>query len=566
MIKNPKGERSSLENYTTTFRLVSSNYSRFIIHFLFISALFLLVAAVASYTPFLLREAANEVNKEQSSDFYLYASAYAICWTLASVLQNVKGIFSAGVLARSDAALQKTLMKHVFSYPHVSQRTIDPAVVAQDISRAAASFGAVTTAVFWTIAPILFEFFVSMGIIYRAIGAKFAFLFGACIVALAIISYVIALKNGDVHLRIYQTQNKVQAFVVERLGALFDVRMNNASTREEKLLDAHLNEAARVIWRSNLRMGIYLGCQALAIGVALGVFTAYSVSLNGAAKFTSGDFVMISGYVGMLTMQLRLLSGAFIELKRHQVALDLGVKYIKPQRFPSQGNTEINPATSENGQVVFSLHNVSLASADRLLFSDLSYRLHENRFVVISAPSGFGKTTLINSMLGLLPVCKGHIEFYGVEVNVESTLAVLEKVSIAPQAAHIFNDSLRFNLAYGCIEPPSDQRLRELLAALDYSGSFTETKHAMDLGERLGVGGRALSGGERQRLSIGRALLRDKRILILDEPTAFLDKDLAKKIIHYVAANVSTLIVITHDEEILAMADEVLRLAPYAAH
>lgn len=555
--------KSSLDNYRTTFKLVSSSYPSFSAHFLLISALFLFIAAVSSYTPFLLRQAANEIESENRHNFYLYASAYAVCWTLASVLQNIKGIFSAGVLARSDAALHRILMRHVFSYPHASQRLVDPGVVAQNIARAATSFSAVTIAAFWTIIPIFFEFLFSMVIIFKAIGGLFALLFGVCIGLLAFISYFIAVKNGDVHLRIYNAQNRVQGFVVERLGALFDIRVNNAVVREQKLLDTYLDDSAKAIWRSNLKMGAYLGCQALAIGAVLGLFTAYSINLNDSAEFTNGDFVMIAGYVGMLTMQLRFLSGAFIELKRHQVALALGMTYIRPKEFELQKEPCEKASKLENDRIVFSLRDVSLAFSERLLFSGLSFDFRESRFVAIAAPSGSGKTTLINAMLGLLPVSAGRIEFKGTDVNLLSTHGVMEKVSIAPQSTHIFNDSLRFNLTYGCDELASDRELLELLTVLDYSESFNEEVEPIKLDEKLGVGGRVLSGGERQRLSIGRALLRGREILILDEPTAFLNKELAKKIIQYVARSVPTLIVITHDEDVVAMADEVLTLTPY---
>lgn len=564
MTGQDSNEMSLLTSYLDTFRLVLSRYPRFFIHFLLISTLFLSVAAVASYTPFLLRQAANEVGKAQTFGFYFYALAYAACWTLAGVLQNVKGIFSAGVLARSDAALHKMLMRHVFACSHSEQKAVDPGVVAQDISRAAVSFSAVTTAAFWTIVPIFFEFIVSMAIIQHAVGWRFAWLFGACVALLAFVSWCIASRSGNFHSAIFRAQNKAQGFMVERLGALHEIRANNALVREEQRLDGHLDETAAVIWRANLRMGAYLGAQALAIGAVLGVFTAYSVRLNNASNFTNGDFVMIAGYVGALTMQLRLLSGALIELKRHQIALGLGLKYLGKKGAWRGRAPDFGSVSGRVGETIFSLHQVGVCVAGRDLFSNLTHRFMRGRFSVISAPSGFGKTTLIHSLLGFVPVCEGRIEFCGVEVGAGSTHAILESVALAPQSAHIFNDSLRFNLSYGCPQPVADGKLLELLRALDYAGSATDAREPVDLGEALGAGGRALSGGERQRLSIARAVLRNKSVLILDEPTAFLDKALAQKIIAYLAARVPTLIVVTHDEDIVAVADDVLRLGPYA--
>jgi len=71
----------------------------------------------------------------------------------------------------------------------------------------------------------------------------------------------------------------------------------------------------------------------------------------------------------------------------------------------------------------------------------------------------------------------------------------------------------------------------------------------------VGEGGRPLSGGERQRISIGRALLRKKSVLILDEPTASLDRETSRKIIAGIRKVVPTIIMVTHDPELILMGD-----------
>ncbi|MFM9923615.1 ABC transporter ATP-binding protein [Variovorax sp. H27-G14] len=539
--------------------------ARFTLHFAAISIAFLLVAAISSCTPFLLRQAANEIANPQLSGFYAYALAYAACWTLANVLQNIKGIFSAGVLAKANAALNKLLLKNVIHSRYSSQRKIDAGVVAQDIVRATQSLSSITTSLFWTVLPIVFEFFISIGIIRSSIGNAFAILFALCILALSFVSYVIAAKSGDLHSSIYSSQNKLQGFMVERLGALLEVRLNNAAAREEVLADTHLAHTVQTIWRANLRMGLYLGAQALAIGVVLGVFTSYSVKLNSAANFTSGDFVMIAGYTGMLTMQLRFLSAALIELKRQQVALKFGSEYLQPaSKTTAAMATGAAIDFSDDEHPLFRLENVLLAVEKKVLVFNLSHDFKTNRFTVISAPSGTGKSTLVQSMLGLLPVNAGTIKHCGRLVDQNSTDDILKNVAVASQFPCIFNASLRFNLNYGCNVPPPDAVLHEMLHALDYLTKKNGIEVSIDLDDQLGAGGRSLSGGEKQRISIARALLRNKNALVLDEPTAHLDQELARKLILYIASRTKTLIVITHDPEITKIAHDVLVLAPPA--
>lgn len=558
-----EGLAATSKDYIFAFKLIRARYPNFLYHFSIVSILFLFTSALSSYAPYLLRQAANGVGDLKGFGFYFYASAYAICWTFVGVLQNIKGIFSAGILARSDAALNKVLLKSIINSPYSWQKKIDIGVVSQDISRAAQSFSSITTSLFWMIIPIFFEFVISIAIINSAIGGRFALLFGGCILMLSFASYFIASKSGSIHSSIFSSQNSLQSFVVERLGALLEIRLNAAKEREDSLADSYLGDLVKTIWSANLRMGIYLGGQALAIGLVLGVFTIYSAGLNSNGNLSSGDFVMIAGYVGLLSMQLRFLSGALIELKRQQVALRRGLNYVTPEALARPSASEQLPVASD--QTFFELNEIFVAIEDRELISNLSYKFKKEAFTVIAAPSGVGKTTLIHSMLGLLPVSSGVVNFRGRAIDQYSSDEILKYVSVAPQIPRIFNDSLRFNLTYGCEAHVSDQVLIEMLSLLEYAPATLDENGLPNLEELLGAGGRTLSGGEIQRVAIGRALLQNKEAIILDEPTSHLNQELARRIIDSILARQKTLIVITHDQEIIEMAQELLVLPSLAS-
>lgn len=548
----------TIKDYLLAFRSIRALYPEFPLQFALVSILFLLISFTSSYTPLFLRQATNEVGAK-GQEFYIYAVAYAACWTLENVLQNVKGIFSAGVLARTDAALSKTFFCALSNYPYLEKRKIDPGTVASDIDRGAMAFSSITSSFFWAIVPLIVEFLSALTIIYITIGAKFSMLFGTCIFSLAFISYSIASRSGNIHSSIFTAQNNVHSYLVERLGALPDFGPNLSVAREEKIIDAHLSRFVSVVRTANLKMGLYLGLQALAIGVVLGIFTIYSVHLNASVQFTSGDFAMIAGYIGMLTAQLRHLSGALIELRRNQVALATGLKYLSSENsLAPVGPREISPQKLHPCPV-FLVSAIDLKIGDRPLLRKFSCIFEKNKTTVISAPSGTGKTSLVLAMLGMIPYSEGRIDFDGSRVDSMSSAAIFEQIAFASQAGHIFNSSLRFNLTYGTDQQIPDTELIQLLAKFEYTTSAAAANLSI-LDEKIGAGGRSLSGGEIQKVVIMRALLRKKEILILDEPTAALNSELAQKVISFVATQCSTLIVITHDEKITASADRIIRL------
>jgi len=544
-----------VKNYLRAFKQVKAFYPRFPLHFFFISILFIFISLISTYTPFFLRQATNEIG-EKGSVFYLYALAYAGCWTIENILQNVKGIFSAGVLARSDASLNKSFLNSIFSYSYLQERKLDVGSTAQDIDRAAAAFSALTISFFWTIVPLFFEFFSILAILSSSLSFKFSILFGGSTISLSLIAYYIASKSENIHSSIFSAQNNVQSYTIERLGALTDLRINLAQDKELKVANHHLSQMVQAIWSANLKMGIYLGAQALSIGIVLGVFTIYSAHLDTSNQLTSGDFAMIAGYVAILTVQLRFLSGALIDLKRNQVALTRGLAFFPDERpIPARSDNHVPQKTDR----LFFVNNVTLGLYGKVLLRNFSCSFRKGELSVISAPSGRGKTTLIHAMLGFLPCTEGHIEIYGIPIHLLQSKNVFEYVAFAPQAVSIFSSSLRFNLLYGVDRHVPDEELLYLLKEFEFTSSSTQNFESI-LDEAVGTGGRLLSGGERQRISILRALLREKSVLILDEPTASLNLNLGKKIIGFIASKVETIIVITHDTHIAEMADNLIEL------
>ena len=174
-------------------------------------------------------------------------------------------------------------------------------------------------------------------------------------------------------------------------------------------------------------------------------------------------------------------------------------------------------------------------------------------------PTGAGKTTLIDVILGLLPPTEGRLSVDGVEVTHENRRAWQRSIGYVQQSVHLVDDTIAANIAFG--EKPSGVHREDVehasrLANLhDFVVSLPEG-YDTKIGER----GVRLSGGQRQRIAIARALYRDPDVIVFDEATSALDTVTERAVMDAIASlhGEKTLIVVTHRLSTVAACDQVV--------
>ena len=503
--------------------------------------------------PYLLKKTAEAYTFSEGilSAFFLITMTYAVSWTVTEVLKNIRGIFSAGILAQADAALTSNTMEILLSISFRKQKEFEPAVLAANIDRGAQSFSALTLSVFWTLLPITVEISMAVYFLYQSLGFTYSLIFSISVIGMIFLAFSIAIFSRHIHTDIMNTQNGVYSYTIERLAMPLDIRINSAHAKERVLRQEILNQYVNTIKLTNKKMGFLLSLQAVAVGVLLAISVLVLVFFKKASHIGTGDFIMIVGYISMLTFQLRTIAGASIDIQRQIVYLKILLEYN------SMHPEGVIPDTvsSRSTERIFDVRNLGAFADGRLLFNNVSFRIHEGEMFALSAPSGFGKSTILQYLLGLDTPTEGDIYFRGYRINTELSASILEDVAVVPQKAVLVQGTIRDNILYGTDDILPDD---ELFCILNSLGLIKEDcgEHFLAFLDRdINPLGSGLSGGEIQRLCIARALARKKKIIVLDEPTASIGEELAIKIITYIRQHCPTVIITTHNPRILELAD-----------
>jgi ABC-type multidrug transport system fused ATPase/permease subunit len=205
-----------------------------------------------------------------------------------------------------------------------------------------------------------------------------------------------------------------------------------------------------------------------------------------------------------------------------------------------------------------SFKNISYSFNDKKNFlNNLNFEVKKNKILGILGPSGSGKSTLINIIVGLLKPESGEIFLDNQVVN--NTERDWKKLfSYVPQHIYIFDENVRKNILLDDkYDYVTDEEIMGLLKKLKLGNAIDN-----NLKKKLEIDGNNLSGGEKQRIGIARALITNKPILILDEATNSLDKKSQNEVLEIVKSlkKEKTIIIISHDKEVIEICDDVINL------
>lgn len=264
----------------------------------------------------------------------------------------------------------------------------------------------------------------------------------------------------------------------------------------------------------------------------------------------------ISGYRLLPSMQK--VFAAFASIRGSQASIELLYKEIN---LGAENNLPSPVEEPLSFKSAFSLSDISFSyeGSDIAAVSKINIEVEKNHTVGIAGPTGCGKTTLVDVILGLLEPQEGKIECDGVEIIQENVRSWRANFGYVPQSIFISDTTIAKNIAFGLPDEEIDMeqvRFAARLASLDDYVESLKDGYETVLGER----GVRMSGGQRQRVGIARALYRNPPILVFDEATSALDNTTEKVVMEAISqlSHQKTIIIIAHRLSTLDVADNVV--------
>jgi ATP-binding cassette subfamily B protein len=275
-------------------------------------------------------------------------------------------------------------------------------------------------------------------------------------------------------------------------------------------------------------------------------------------RLTIGALVAMILYVERLVFPTALLGFTLNSFQTGQVSLDRIEALLQRHSLVESPTEPVAPEQPARGVVEARSLTVRYPGAARPTLDGLSFRIEAGELVALVGPVGCGKTTLARALGRMVVVDPGQLFFDGIDITRLALEDLRSQVALVPQEGFLFTASLADNLRYGDPGAPMErveEASRQARLEADVKG-FPDG-YATLVGER----GITLSGGQRQRTALGRALLMESPLLVLDDALASVDNNTAAGILAEVRRQRSrSVLMISHQLSAAAACDRILVL------
>jgi len=272
----------------------------------------------------------------------------------------------------------------------------------------------------------------------------------------------------------------------------------------------------------------------VAIGTDMSTFVG-TISVFAVAAFRLlPSFNRITGYISAISFYYPAFEAVYKELK--QIAeVDVRRKSVVQDKKEILFNKEI----------VFDKVSFKYPLGDEYVLNNINIHIPRNSSVAFIGPSGAGKTTLADILLGVLNPTSGRVLVDDADVFGDID-AWQERVGYIPQTIYLMDDTIRNNILYGSVDKGDENKLLKAVEKAQLSEFVNSLPKGLDT--EIGEGGMRLSGGQRQRIGIARALYDDPEVLVLDEATSALDGETESAVMEAIniLSGSKTLVIIAH--------------------
>lgn len=365
-----------------------------------------------------------------------------------------------------------------------------------------------------------------------------------------------------------EATGRITSFIAETFGAVQALKLGQAEDHvHERFMK--LNEDRRqAALKDNLFKQWMRSLNQHVLSICTGLILLMCAAEMQAGRFTVGDFALFTSYLANIGFSISLFGYMVFQHKRLKVSFDRMRSLFRPgeedriiearETYLNEEPPELPVINREPGEKLKELEVKNLSyhyPNSENGISDINFRLERGKFLVVTGRIGAGKSTLVRTLLGLLPKQEGTIRWNGEEVD-PATFLMPPRAAYTPQVPRLFSDPLRENIVQG-----KKERTEETLNRAVRLAVMEKDIENLDQGLETFVGPRGvmLSGGQIQRAATARMLITGADLFIFDDLSSALDVETEQQVWDGLFKEQGvTCIAVSHRRAALSKADHII--------
>ena len=484
-------------------------------------------------------------------------SAYALSRILTSLFSELRNSIFAKVSYHALREVGVSTFAHVHTLSlrfHLERKT---GGLSRVIERGTKGIDTILSFAIFNIFPALLQLAFYSAIMLWKLDAWIALTTIAMVVAYVWFTFAITRWRIRFRREMNQSDTEANTKAVDSLLNYETVKYFSNEAHETRRFDSSMERFANASIQSEQTLSILNVGQATIMALALGVVMGLAALGIKDGRFTVGALVIANSYLIQLYQPLNLLGTAYREITQALVDMESLFKLLhKPQEVVDKPGAK--PLHVKGGEIKFE-NVVFCYDPDRVILKGISFTVPAGKTIAVVGPTGAGKSTLSRILYRFYDIHSGRVTIDGQDIRDVTQASLREKIGIVPQDTVLFNDTVRYNIAYGRIGA-TESEIKDAARYAQIDPFIRELPLGYD--SMVGERGLKLSGGEKQRVAIARTILKNPPILLLDEATSALDTGTEREIqgaLQEVSRN-RTSLVIAHRLSTVVDADEILVL------
>jgi ATP-binding cassette subfamily B protein len=527
----------------------------------------LLAAKVATvYVPVIYGRIVDALAPRDNTVLLAIPIALVIAYGLLRMGSAVFGELRDALFAKVQQRAVRTAARRTFEHLHALSLRFhldrQTGALARAIDRGSQGIQSVLRLAVFNVVPTVIELLLVTAIIWHLFDWRFAAITFAAVVSYAGFTMSFATWRSRIRRTMNDTDNDASTKALDSLLNYETVKYFGNEPHEAARYDAALARYERAAVRVQVSLNLLNIGQASIIAAGLTVIMLMAAREVHGGTMTVGQFVLVNTYLMQLYQPLGFLGMVYMTIKQGLVDMEQMFRLLEVDREiadrPGAAALVAHLSNGSAGELRFEGVHFGYRP-DRTILKGIDFTVPAGRKLAIVGPTGAGKSTISRLLFRFYDVTDGCIRIDGQDIRDVTQESLRAAIGVVPQDTVLFNDTIRYNIAYGRVGATQDEieHAASLAQVHEFIASLPEGYDT-----RVGERGLKLSGGEKQRVAIARTILKDPRILILDEATSALDTGTEQDIqaaLRAVARHRTTL-VIAHRLSTVVDADEIIVL------